>query len=370
MKKRISEKLLNKIMGWKTASDTNNEHPNLLALAAFGYDDYQQFKPGMRFRESLAIWLSKFPMNKRKAAYDFVKKRVLFITRSQMKHIVSTAYQDSVIPELLKQTSIDSKIPEWEIKKLFDSEDYKILHHQTLFMGLSDGSHIDEFRRSHFDINHEQVSRTHEISARRAEKIEEKLKERLKLYGKKNPKEYFRNIFLLDDFSASGTSYIKKNKGEKHGVKGKIGMFLDSITDPKDPISTLINLKDLHVYVILYCATETAVKNIQNLGEEKFDKIPFTVIPIQIIPDHIKFDENTEIDFAELVTNEKYGTENIIDDHQEEGNTDKPYLGFDGGALPLILYHNTPNNSLPILHRFDPRKTDFKGLFPRLSRHK
>lgn len=370
MKRRIAKSLLNNIMGWKSAQDIDNAHPDLMALAAFGYDDYQQFRPGMRFIESLAIWLSKFPMANRKAAYNFVKKRILFITRPQMEHIVSNAYQDSVIPKLLNQVSEDKKIPEWKIKNLITSDDYRILHHQTLFMGLSDGSHMDNFRRSHLYINHEQVSRTHEISTRRAIKIQDKLNERLKPYEKMEPKKYFRNIFLLDDFSASGTSYIKQSDKERNGVKGKIGMFLDSITDPKDPLSKLVNLKDLYVYVILYCATETAIENIQNLGTLKFSTIPFTVIPIQKIPDSIKFNEDEEIDFAELVTNEKYGSENIIDNHQEEGNTDKPYLGFDGGALPLIIYHNTPNNSLPILHRFDPKKTEFKGLFPRLSRHK
>ena len=369
MKKEISVKLLNTIMGWKSAEAIDNEHPGLLALATFGYDDYQQFRPGMRFIESLAIWLSEFQTD-RKAAYDFVKKRVLFITRPQMEHIVSTVYPDSVVPKLLNQVSKDENIPEWKIKNLITSVDYQILHHQTLFMGLSDGSHIDDFRRSHYDINHEQVTRTHEISARRATKILAKLTERLKQYEEMKPKQYFRNIFLLDDFSASGISYIKQSDEEKNGVKGKLGIFLDSIYDSDDPLSKLICSDDLHVYVILYYATETAIKNIQSLGELKFSPIQFTVIPIQKIPDSIKFDENKEKDFAKLVKNKQYGSEDILDEHQDEGNTDKPYLGFNGGALPLVIYHNTPNNSLPILHRFDPKKTKFKGLFPRLSRHK
>ena len=370
MKIKTAKSLLNKIMGWKSPADIDNEHPNLLALAAFGYDDYQQFKPGMRFIESLATWLSKFPPNKRKTAYDFIKNRVLFITRPQMEHVVSTAYQDYVIPELLNQVSEDSGISKWQIKKLLNLNEYEILHHQTLFMGLSDGSHIDEFRRSHHSIDHEQVSRTHEISARRAKKIKAKLEERLEQYGEKKPGKYFRNIFLLDDFSASGTTYIKESEEEKHGVKGKIGMFLDSITDPKDPLSSLVDLKDLRVYVILYYATETAIENIQSLGKVKFGEIPFMVIPIQIIPNSIKFDEDKEKDFAELVTNEEYGSKDIIDDHQKEGDTSKPYLGFDGGALPIIIYHNTPNNSLLILRRLNHERPEFKGLFPRVSRHK
>ena len=47
----------------------------------------------------------------------------------------------------------------------------------------------------------------------------------------------------------------------------------------------------------------------------------------------------------------------------EEGDTEKLYLGFHSCALPLILNHNTPNNSLPILHQ-NYEGVEFKGLFP------
>lgn len=370
MKEDTAKKLLNKIMGWKSAQDEGNEYPDLQALATFGYDNYQQFKPGMRFIESLAIWLSEFPPEKRTVAYNFVKKNVLFVTRPQMEHVVSTAYQDFVIPEILKRVSQDTGIPKWRIKKLHDCKEYKILHDQTLFLSLSDGSHIDDFRRSHSKINHEQVSRTHEISSRRAEKMRQKLEERLKQHSERAPKKYFRNIFLLDDFSASGISYIKEDSKERNGVKGKIGMFFDSINDEHDPLKTLVKLDDLHVYVILYYATETAVKKIQSLGSKTFKNNKFTVIPIQLIPDTIKFDEVKEKEFAALVKNKEYGWKDIIDEHFREGNIEKPYLGFNGDGLTLVLYHNTPNNSLPILYRNEPDKTKFKGLFPRFSRHK
>ena len=51
------------------------------------------------------------------------------------------------------------------------------------------------------------------------------------------------------------------------------------------------------------------------------------------------------------------------------GSTVRPYLGFDECALPVVLSHNTPNNSLPILWQDADDDKQFKGLFPRISRH-
>ena len=370
MKQESAERLLNRIMGWNTPEETNNEHPDLQALAISGYDEYKQFRTSMRFIENLARWLNLFPKDKRDAAYRFVRDKLLFITRTQMEQIVSISYPDYVIPILIKQIANESaeSISPWHVTQIYNSDAFKILHDQCLFTGLSDGSHMDDFRRSSTMINHEQVSRTHEINSSRAIKIKTKLEERLKLFSKKNPKFYFRNIFLIDDFSASGISYLKEDANAPNGIKGKIGTFYDSIKDPSDPIFNLINCDDLRIYVILYVATENAVEILQKIGRDKFSPIPFTVIPIHILPESIKFDEIKESDFFELVKEEKFGWEKILDEHIEQGGNDKLYLGFGKCALPLILYHNAPNNSLPILHRNDD-KTNFKGLFPRLSRH-
>jgi len=43
-------------------------------------------------------------------------------------------------------------------------------------------------------------------------------------------------------------------------------------------------------------------------------------------------------------------------------------LGFAQCALPVVLSHNTPNNSVYIL--WGPETMTFSGLFPRVSRHR
>ena len=369
MESESADTLLKTIMEW-TTDDTTRELANLQALADYGYDDYQQFKPGMRFIESLAGWLDRLPQDKKKAAFDFIKNRLLFITRSQMEQIVSTAYPDHILPFLINQVSEESikSIPRWNVVEIFQSKAFKILHNQCLFTGLSDGSQIDIFRRSNSKINHEQVSRTHEINGSRAIKIKKKLMERLESFTNENPSPYFRNVFLLDDFSASGISYLYEDLTEPHNASGKIASFYNSIKDEKDPLSKLVDLEDLHVCLILYVATKDAKKYLKEFGEKLFSPIPFSIMVIHTICDDVKYQENENQGFTELIKDKKYGWEDMSNIHTVKGDETNQYLGFDGCALPLILHHNTPNNSLPILHRNDNR-TEFKGLFPRISRH-
>ena len=369
MKDKTAERLLYKIMGWSNPRETKMEYADLHALAISGYDCYGQFEPSMRFVESLALWLKQFPNKNRAAAYEFVKKRLLFVTEAQMKQIISIAYTDYVMPILIEQVINESagRISSWEIAKAYYSDEFKILHNQCLFAGMSDGAHTDDFRRSDEKIDHEQVSRTHEINKMRVKKLKQELKKRLESFTQK-PKQHFRNVFLIDDFSASGRSYLREDTNKPSGVVGKISSFYNSIRAVNEPVSGLVDCKDLNVYVILYIATENAVKTLNAIGKRKFAPIPFKVIPIHILPESIKYNESNEKKFFELVKKKKFGWENIVDNHMAQGNTEKPYLGFNQCALPLILYHNTPNNSLPILHRNDNR-TEFKGLFPRVSRH-
>ena len=64
---------------------------------------------------------------------------------------------------------------------------------------------------------------------------------------------------------------------------------------------------------------------------------------------------------------EEYFDELADDEHAEVGKTSMR-LGFADGRLPLVLSHNTPNNSIYILWAEDGHKV--LGLFPRVSRHK
>lgn len=54
VKKELAEALLAKIMSW-TDQEKASERARLETFASYKYDEYQQFAPGRRFIESLAL---------------------------------------------------------------------------------------------------------------------------------------------------------------------------------------------------------------------------------------------------------------------------------------------------------------------------
>lgn len=59
MKAALAERLLAEVME-RSPEDVASERPVLQVLADRKYDAYQQFSPGMRLVESLALWLGQF----------------------------------------------------------------------------------------------------------------------------------------------------------------------------------------------------------------------------------------------------------------------------------------------------------------------
>lgn len=144
MKNALAEDVLAKVMGW-TPEDLARERPVLRDIATYKYDEYEQFSPGMRFIESLALWLNQFSNQERQVAYEFVKKRLIFYSAAEMAHLVAIAYPDFIRPILFKRTAQLLGIPERQINRITASTEFKVLQRQCLFLGLSDGSHTDIF---------------------------------------------------------------------------------------------------------------------------------------------------------------------------------------------------------------------------------
>ncbi len=374
MRTELAERLLAEVMGWNPEA-VARERPELQALALFKYDDYQQFSPGMRFVESLALWLNQFDSDtERKIAYNFIRNRLLYISDSEMEHFVSIAYSDYIRPYLISQVGVKLNIPETATKKIINSKEFRVLLRQSLFLGLSDGAHTDIFRRANNpSVTNEQVWQTYSISKPKAQDMLLKLSLDLKdILGREpnSEEKKFKNIFLLDDFSASGLSYFRYDP-EKLKFAGKISELLKQITnssDERDDISKLIDPKNINIYILFYVATKQTLfhlhKSINKWLQEK-NMLHCSVEAIQVIPNKVRINLRNENEIISLLL--KYFDTEIVDGHYRKGKCEKPYLGFNQCALPLILYHNTPNNSIPLLW-FDQRK--YRGLFPRVSRHK
>lgn len=356
--------LFREIMNWN-AENVAHERPFIEVLSSTKYDNYQNFTTGMRFLESLALWLEQFETEKEKMlAYDFFKEKLVYISRDELLHLVSVTYADHIKRILIQETSKILFLEEWSINQIINSQEFRNNKIRSLFLGLSDGANIGEFRRSNFDVlDHEQILRSQEISEDRCTELFEFLDNKLsnvKKEGKPIDKS-FCNIFLLDDFSGSGSSCIgKKEDGE---FRGKINKLYESIQDGNQ--SKIFDLDNLNIFLVLYIATEEAINYLTKMTKELFqDKVNFKILVVNKLPNNIKIESNDD-EFIILL--KKYFDDSIINKSYKTGKHKEPYLGYNECGLPLVLYHNTPNNTIPLIWFNESHSVT--GLFPRIDRH-
>ncbi len=371
MREALAERLLAQIMGW-TPEDVADERPLLQAMAALKYDEYQQFAPGIRFVESLALWLRQFGAEEeRQKAYDFVKCRLVFFSEAEIAHLVTIAYPDHIRPLLIRRAAEILGVAERYVARIADSKEYRTLRRQCLFLGLSDGARIDTFRRSaNPELSHEQIWQTYEMSPEKGTSILSQLREDLAPILGQNAgadASLFRMVFLLDDFSGSGRTYLRKDDGGKRSA-GKLAKFWDQL-QPDHSLSQLVNLDDLHVGIVLYAATQRAVDHLRPLLDELFQDcsgVSYDIHVVHPVVSEVSLDAERDQDFLTLAQN--YYDPSAEDEHTRKGGTDIK-RGFAACGLPVILSHNTPNNSMFLLWA-DPEQYQVRGLFPRISRHR
>lgn len=367
MKDQLAERLLAKVMNWQQ-EDVARERPVLQALAAYKYDEYQQFSPGLRFIESLALWLNDMKDPRHKAeAYKFVRERLVFFSNAELTHIINIAYPDFIRPILLHRTASEADCNPYHHSKLCAMDVFKIQQRSCLFLGLSDGARTDIFRRSNDGIiTHEQVLQTYEIKASRVDKLLQKLRDDLKRISPErtdNATASFRTVVLLDDFSASGTSYLRRDVSG--ALDGKLNEFSNDLLDQEQPMSKLVNLADIKVMLVLYIATQQAIEYLTGMLNEIFGpkNIPFEIIVIHRLGNEICIRPG---DPLETLLEHYYNAEAFEDEHTAQGGQGIKY-GYAGCGLPVILNHNTPNNSIYPLWKDAPH---LRALFPRVIRHK
>jgi hypothetical protein len=365
MKDALAGELLARVLDWDP-ENLARERPILQAMAAFKYDGYEQFSPGMRFIESLACWLSQFDKVDRQTAYDFVTSRLIYFSSEEMAHLVETAYPDYIRPILLKQVAKEQQLNPNHLATIADTPAFHIRQRQCLFLGLSDGARIDSFRRTNRELDHEQIWQTHELSNERVKELCKNLSNWLNANAK-DVTHRFRTIVLMDDFSASGSSYYMPKPNNE--VSGKIARFFKSFfSDEESEISTLVKIKDFEIHILLYVATEQAIEHLKEYSEKLWGskEIPFTVQAIQLLPPKVRLSRDSEEEFMALIC--KYYDPSIFDHHIKKGGAQDARFGYGDCGLPVVLHHNTPNNALALLWSYD--KCSPRGLFPRVQRHK
>jgi hypothetical protein len=352
----LAERLLANVMNW-SPEDVARERPILQAFALLKYDEYQQFSPGMRFVESLALWLKQFAPEERNTAYDFIRRRLVFLSEAEMAHFASIMYPDVLRPMLLARAAAADGTQPFAVSRIAQGVTFTNLQSTTLYFGLSDGARIDQFRRSNRELSHEQIFPSYEMSTERIQELRTWLAKRGS-DGVPTPA-----IVLLDDFAGSGTSYFRVEDG---APKGKLVKFLSGITSTQE-WADIVRFPDTAVIIALYVMTEQALGNIQD-GARKLEEqfgARIELCQVQLLNNDIRVTASSTEPFVELI--ERYYDPAVENAHTRKGGTDLKY-GLAGCGLPVSIHHNTPNNSLFLL--WVEGSARVRPLFQRVSRHR
>jgi hypothetical protein len=333
---------LSEIMTWDTER-ARKEFNWLRLMSRMKYDGYQDFLAGVRFIECLVDWLQQFSTEDRACAYDFVRNKLVYVSTAEMNHLVELFYPETVQRQI--QNSVAAKLgiePQqiWatdEPTKLFGQ-----LLRQTLFIELSDGARIDVFRRANAGIiSNEQIVTAPRINREKWNDLLAELKKDLE-----DDQARFASVYLIDDFVGSGTTLLREEDGT---WKGKLRRFWE---DVQEVLATHFEDKwslCVHHYLGTHRA-RNAVHERQHQAltfygaENWFCEIKFTFGAI--FAQDLPLDHARHADFLRLA--DHYYDDSIETKHMKKGG-DNAKLGFAKCALPLILEHNTPNNSLPLL---------------------
>jgi hypothetical protein len=342
MNQRLALHVLDKVMQWDTERATK-EFAWLRLMSDFKYDSYRDYVAGARFIECLADWLQQFEQSERETAYKFLRENLVFVGAAEMQHLVERTFPQVIHGCLVTAAASALGIPPYGIwSDPRGAKAYDDVKRKTLFLGLSDGARIDVFRRSNAGrISNEQVVLATQINNAKWDSLLSKLRADLS-----DPNARFMFAFLLDDFIGTGTTLLR----EEEGVwDGKLNRFWEDI---REVLPTHFQT-DWRLFIHHYLATHAAshaVKDrhilaLKSKGESNwFRSVEFTFG--MVLPKEFPIDKSRHAGFLQLV--EKYYDPSIQTKHTDLGGTDVR-RGFGSCGLPLILEHNTPNNSIALL---------------------
>lgn len=362
---------LSEIMKWET-DRSREEFAWLNLMSKMKYDGYQDFRAGVRFVECLADWLQQFPTTgERETAYVFIRKNLVYVSPGEMNHLVELFFPETVQWRLVQAAAERARVPRYQVWANPDAlKSYRRLLRQTLFIELSDGARIDVFRRVNAGVvSNEQVVTAPRISTAKWDDLLKDLRDDLN-----DPEARFAFVFLVDDFIASGTTLLRWEK-EKGRWNGKMFRFWEE--DVQEVAGSHFE-KDWTLCVHHYLATHQAEEIAKSRHEDAvaqrreaklgwFERVKFSYG--LVLPQTLPLDRVSHQEFLALV--EAYYDDSIETKHMKLGGEDAR-LGFGKCALPLVLEHNTPNNSFALLWADtagDNGRHPMRPLFRRRQRH-
>ncbi|OAI12785.1 hypothetical protein A1507_18625 [Methylomonas koyamae] len=365
MKQELALRLLGKLMEWDLPK-ANEEFKWLRLLVDYKYDHYQGYSPGARFLINLINWLKQFPnIGDRNIAYRFVRERLIFISQREMQHLVSlTMPCFETEARRLVATELNLKFYDTWANSLAERRMH-LLKLRTLYVALSDGAHIDVFRRENEGaVSNEQVVPLAEISQSKWNSLAEKLRNRLIFEGFSDASPLFERVCLIDDFTGSGFTLVRFDNG---AWDGKVPKFCKQCQD--GILEKYISKKcivHIHHYLASSKAKETIFQELKSYGQVS-DNFLFSTSFSYVLPPNIVVNDNAEQEFVSWITG------NYDDSIESEHTKENIWYGYKQCGLPLVLAHNTPNNSIALLWAKSKDDSEssakMRPLFHRKERH-
>ena len=348
MNQDLGLKVLGQIMKWDDDL-ARQEFAWLRLIARLKYDGYRDFQAGMRFIESLVTWLQQFQSEQeRKTAYDFIRHTLIYIGPSEMQQLVEQFYPRIVRSRLVHIVATECGIPRYRVLANPDARAAENrLRRCILFMGLSEGAHIDTIRHANSGLlSNEQFVQVTQVDTEKWRDLLENLREDLK-----DESARFRLVYLIDDFTATGTSFLRLD--EKKEWKGKLIRFKDSVKNASEVLGGKIFEESWELCIHHYVASQAAVDAIEKRLEEAeifpkdWNRPMHASFGMRLPPD-LPIDRAPAYhDFIKLT--KTYYDPELETKHTNIGGVIHLGLGYGGCALPLVLEHNTPNNSVALL---------------------
>lgn len=375
MRFNLAKQFLVQLMGWDDIEATKR-FQEMDLMSDIKYDSYDQFMPGIKFVGNFYLWLSQFKsLQERKLMYDFVSKYIIYINSNQVSHLIDLLYNTKVIPLIRSKVFDDfkargEKVNKYNYQRLDNSQEFKSHKRKTLFIGLSDGSHIDIIRRNSY-LDNDQVLTNYYPDDNKILNLAEDLAGCDEV--KDDATKKFESIVLIDDFTASGSSFIRRKADGTFG--GKLPTFFQAIEKNQKFKDLFIEGFEIHLYFLI--ATKNSMNYIKGLLDEymkEHKELKVDVDCVHQLGDDAKFTNHQEQEAKDMLAIiENYINVPALTDAYKEsypaGDT-RYHLGYKQCALTVVLNHNTPNNSLPII--WQPERTDGIRLYPlfyRITRH-
>ena len=381
MNQDLGLKVLGQIMQWDD-DHARREFAWLRLMARLKYDGYRDFQAGMRFIESLVTWLQQFKQpQERETAYAFVRRTLVYIGPGEMQRLVEQFYPSTVRDRLVHMVATECNIQLYRVLTDTDARAAeKRLRRQTLFMGLSDGAHIDTIRHVNSGLlGNEQFVQGTQVDTEKWRDLIDNLRKDLN-----DPNARFRLVYLIDDFAGTGTSFLRFDE-EKREWKGKLLRFKDSVKSANAAFGGDKLFEDdwelcIHHYVASRAAADAIEERLEKAKAtdafpEDWARTMQPSFGMALPPDlPISADSGCHDDFIKLT--QIYYDPIIRTKHTDIGRVTHLGLGYGGCALPLVLEHNTPNNAVALLwaeteggDRDGVHARAMRPLFRRRQRH-